>query len=54
MEDQGRSERKKRNESDGRRKEMKRKEGDGYIKMKNIHFNPSGKLAFKSNNFLAI
>ena len=22
-----------------------------YIKEKNIHFNPSGKLAFKSNNF---
>ena len=51
MEDQVRSERKKRNESDGRRKEMKRKEGDGYIKIKNIHFNPSGKLAFKSNSF---
>ena len=30
------------------------KENEGYscfIKVKNIHFNPPGKLAFKSNNF---
>ena len=25
-----------------------------FIKVKNIHFNPAGKLAFKSNSFLAI
>ena len=25
--------------------------GDGYIEMENIHFNPSGKLTFKSNSF---
>ena len=36
--------------------EMKKekKEGDIYIKIENIHFNPPGKFAFKSNSFLAI
>ena len=28
-----------------------RKKVHAYIKMANIHFNPPGKLAFKSNNF---
>ena len=43
---------KERNESgDGRRNEKERNEMHVYIKMKNIHFNPPGKLAFKSNSF---
>ena len=54
MEDQVRSERKKRNESDGRRKEMKRKEG--ILKWKisililqvNLHLNPTVFLAIWS------
>ena len=50
MEDQGRSERKK--EMRVMTEKWKGKEwGDGYIKIENIHFNPSGKLAFKSNSF---
>ena len=49
------NERKKRNgKGDGRENERKGKEGDAYIKMENIHFNPPGKFAFKSNSFLAI
>ena len=30
---------------------MKSKEGDLYIKIENIHFNPTGKFAFKTNSF---
>ena len=33
---------------------MKREGRDAYIKMENIHFNPSGKFAFKPGSFLAI
>ena len=42
-------------ERDGRERKWKGKEKeDLYIKMENIHFNPSGKLTLKSNSFLAI
>ena len=51
-EENERNERKEK--GDSRRNKMKEKEGDIYIKMENIHFNPAGKFAFKSNSFLAI
>ena len=35
---------------DGSGNEGKNKEMHVYIKVKNIHFNPSGKFAFKSNS----
>ena len=44
-------ERKEMKNGDGRRNEKERNEVDVYIKIENVHFNPPGKLAFKSNSF---
>ena len=48
-EENERNERKEK--GDSRRNEMKEKEGDLYIKIENIHFNPTGKFTFKTNSF---
>ena len=52
IEDQSRKWKKEKNENDDDDEVKKKwKKMYAYIKVKNIHFNPSGKLAFKSNSF---